>query len=117
VERVLDALASASAHRPVPLDRRARDEAENAPRDWVAIEEHGFARIEDEILVDSLLDVLSPRERIVVALRFHEDLLQREVAELVGISQMQVSRTLASATAKLREAARNEPKPLLLTVD
>jgi DNA-directed RNA polymerase specialized sigma subunit len=38
----------------------------------------------------------------VVTLRFREDLLQREIAQLLRTSQMQISRTLTKAIATLQ---------------
>jgi RNA polymerase sigma-B factor len=38
----------------------------------------------------------------VLDLRFREDLMQREIADRLGISQMQVSRLIARSLATLR---------------
>ena len=54
---------------------------------------------------------LTPREREVVRLRFEEDLTQAEIGELIGVSQMQVSRVLRQAIARLRTLARVEADP------
>jgi RNA polymerase sigma-B factor len=102
VERVLEALATVSAHYPVALERLSRDEDDATPMP-VGVDEPGFARVDDAVAVDALLDLLPERERIVTILRFREDLFQREIAELVGVSQMQISRILATAIARLRE--------------
>jgi RNA polymerase sigma-B factor len=48
---------------------------------------------------------LSDRDWEVVRLRVEEDLLQREIAERVGVSQMQVSRILRDAVSRLQVAA------------
>ena len=48
---------------------------------------------------------LTPREREVLRLRFVEDLVQREIAERVGVSQMHVSRILRDTLAHLADAA------------
>ena len=48
------------------------------------------------------LEVLPEREREIVRLRFYEDLTQAEIADLLGISQMHVSRLLAKALGRLR---------------
>jgi RNA polymerase sigma-B factor len=48
------------------------------------------------------LELLPEREREIVRLRFYEDLTQAEIAELLGISQMHVSRLLAKALGRLR---------------
>jgi RNA polymerase sigma-B factor len=49
--------------------------------------------------------VLDDRAREVVRLRYSEDLLQREIAERVGCSQMHVSRILRDAVATLADHA------------
>jgi RNA polymerase sigma-B factor len=51
---------------------------------------------------------LTPREREVVRLRFEEDLTQAAIGERIGVSQMQVSRVLRQAIARLRTLARVE---------
>jgi len=104
VERVLDALQSASAHRPETLEPRPHD-GEEPPAATAAIEDNGYDHVEDAAAVDSLLDHLSERDRFVVELRFRHDLLQREIADVVGLSQMQVSRILTHSLATLSELA------------
>jgi RNA polymerase sigma-B factor len=59
-------------------------------------------RSEARELVRTGLRALSPRERRIVALRFYRDLSQERIAEEVGLSQVQVSRVLASSLAKMR---------------
>jgi RNA polymerase sigma-B factor len=108
IESVLEALASDTAHRPIALDRPRGDEADEPPPALAATEEHGFAEVEDAVAVNSLLDRLPPRDRLIVALRFREDMFQREIAALLGISQMQVSRVLARSIATLQQHAEDE---------
>jgi len=52
--------------------------------------------------VRAALDVLSPRERRVVALRYYRDWSQQRIADEVGLSQVQVSRVLSSSLLKMR---------------
>jgi RNA polymerase sigma-B factor len=108
LEQVLEALASDTAHRPVALDRPTRDGEDEPQRALAAAEERGFASVEDSVAVDALLDHLPERERLVVKLRFREDLLQREIADLLGVSQMQVSRMLTKSIAALQQYAGGE---------
>jgi RNA polymerase sigma-B factor len=105
VDSVLEALASDSAHHPIPLDRGLGDGEADAAGVLAAADDRGYSDIEDVATVDSLLDRLPGHERDVVRLRFREDLLQREIADRVGVSQMHVSRLLAKAIADLRDLA------------
>jgi RNA polymerase sigma-B factor len=56
----------------------------------------------------ALVPSLTPREREVVRLRFEEDLTQAAIGERIGMSQMQVSRVLRQAIARLRTLALAE---------
>ena len=48
------------------------------------------------------------RERRVLVLRFVEDLTQTQIADQIGVSQMQVSRILRRALSRLRELTQSE---------
>ena len=107
VEHVLEALASDTAHRPIALDQPRRDDADEPPRAIAATNDRGYADVEDAVALDSLLDRLPPRDRLVVELRFREDMLQREIAAALGISQMQVSRVLSRSIRALHDYAED----------
>jgi RNA polymerase sigma-B factor len=53
------------------------------------------------------LQALPPRDRIVLHLRFVEDLTQAEIADRVGVSQMHVSRLIRRALERLRTVAEH----------
>jgi RNA polymerase sigma-B factor len=53
---------------------------------------------------------LPERERQILYLRFGEDLTQAEIAERIGISQMQVSRLLRRAVRRLQEMTSERPR-------
>ena len=50
-----------------------------------------------------MLAQISERDRMVLHLRFVEDMTQSEIAERVGVSQMHVSRILRATIEKLRQ--------------
>ena len=58
---------------------------------------------DDRIMIEDALDDLSPREREVIELRFKEGLTQIEMAERLGISQVQVSRLLRRTLKKIQD--------------
>ena len=107
-EDVLEALQARHARRAGSLDapRREEDEAGATVGDAIGVPEEGFERAEDRALLRSLMKGLSPRDRLVLRLRFERDLTQQQIGEHVGISQMQVSRILRRCVARLRDCAR-----------
>ena len=52
------------------------------------------------------MKALRARERLILHLRFAEDMTQSEIAERIGVSQMHVSRLIRRALARLRAVAR-----------
>ena len=69
----------------------------------IAVEEAGFSATEDATALDGLLSDLSERERQILRLRFTEDLTQSQIGEIIGYSQMHVSRVLRTSLERLRE--------------
>ena len=56
--------------------------------------------------IEPALRALPARQRVILGLRFQEDMTQAEIATRLGISQMHVSRLLRQALGRLREVAR-----------
>jgi RNA polymerase sigma-B factor len=65
----------------------------------------GYARVEHAMLLEDLLAALDARAREVVRLANRDGMLQREIAERVGCSQMHVSRILRDALNRMRLGA------------
>ena len=57
----------------------------------------------ESICLKSALDRLSERERMVISLRYFHALTQQKVAQIIGVSQVQVSRIEKKALSHLRE--------------
>jgi len=81
------------------------DESDATRQDAIGIEDAGFLRVQQRATIDQLTVVLTERERRVLKLRFDEDLTQEQIGQCIGVSQMQVSRLIRGALAKLAEAA------------
>jgi RNA polymerase sigma-B factor len=62
-----------------------------------------LGQIEDVLSVRPLLERLSPRDRRILALRFFQGWTQQQIADDVGVTQMQVSRLISKALRRLRE--------------
>jgi RNA polymerase sigma-B factor len=100
IEDVLDALQSAQAHRTRSFDEPAGEDSTLAESLGTSDPELGRAEI--RVLLDDAFGVLSERDREILRLRFEEDMTQTEISERIGVSQMQVSRLIRQALARLR---------------
>ena len=108
-EQVLEAREAAGAYRAVSLDRpRSDEDDEGELADAFGAEDRGFALAEDAATVQRLMRVLTDREKEVLRLRFEEDLTQSEIGQIVGVSQMHVSRLIRQSVARLRSAAEGD---------
>jgi RNA polymerase sigma-B factor len=102
-EEVLDALEAGAAQRAESLNVPVVDGDEGRSfLDLHGEPDAGYARVMDASMLDDLTACLDMRSREVLRLHFHEDLLQREIAERIGCSQMQVSRIVRDALSRLR---------------
>jgi RNA polymerase sigma-B factor len=105
-EAVLEARLLRTAHRADSLDAPYDDDDPHTPSEYALPRvDAGYSEVETAADVEALLDHLSERERVIVLMRFREDMTQREIAERVGISQMHVSRLLRTSLGQLRELA------------
>ena len=59
--------------------------------------------IVDNIVLKDIIDNLEPREKQIITLRYFEDKTQSQVAKLIGVSQVQVSRIEKKVLTKIRE--------------
>jgi RNA polymerase sigma-B factor len=107
---VLEVLEANHNRRPLSLDRPTggEDSDEAAPSEWIGTEDEGFELVEGRIALDSALPFLDERERLVLRLRFVDDMTQSQIAERVGHSQMHVSRILRRALARIREQIKQQ---------
>jgi RNA polymerase sigma-B factor len=107
---VLEVLEANHNRRPLSLDRPAggEDFEDAPPSEWVGEEDERFELVEGRIALDAALPYLEERERIVLHLRFIEDMTQSQIAERIGHSQMHVSRILRRALTRIRERIEEE---------
>jgi RNA polymerase sigma-B factor len=107
VEDVLEAMEAATAYDAASLD--APRPGLDGDSDWsygdsIAREEPGYELVEIGEALRGTLTALPERERMILRLRFAEDLTQAEIAERVGVSQMHVSRLLRRSLDRLSAA-------------
>jgi RNA polymerase sigma-B factor len=106
-EQVLEAMEASSAYDAVSLDsfRFGEDGDGETYAESIGFDDERFDLVEYGATIAPTLRALPPRDRIVLRLRFVEDLTQAEIAERVGVSQMHVSRLIRRALDRLRTVA------------
>ena len=108
-EDVLEALDAGNAHHALSIDAAAPegDDEDRPPIvESLGEGEPGYEAIEYGEAIAPVLDDLSGRDRVIVHLRFVDDRTQTEIADEVGVSQMQVSRILRATRERFRERVR-----------
>jgi RNA polymerase sigma-B factor len=106
-EQVLEAMEAATAYDAVSLESyRFGDEGDGETyADSIGVEDDRYELVEYGATIEPTLQALPARDRIVLHLRFVEDMTQAEIAERVGVSQMHVSRLIRRALERLRTVA------------
>ena len=115
-EEVLEALQAGDAYHATSLDAHRTDDEDGFNlADLLGGDDDGYRLAEHRVLLTSVLEELDERDREILRLRFEEDMTQHEIAAIVGVSQMQVSRLLRRSLNVLRMAAerRAEREPAL----
>jgi RNA polymerase sigma-B factor len=107
VEDVLEAMEAATAYEATSLDAPRPGDDDDGAWTWgesVSVDEPGYELVEIGETLRGTLEALPERERMILRLRFGQDLTQAEIAERVGVSQMHVSRLLRRSLDRLAAA-------------
>jgi RNA polymerase sigma-B factor len=103
---VLTGLDAGTAHYAVSLDAPlspAEEEDPDTLGDSLGEVDESYGLVETTMSLSAAVGRLPHLERKALVLRLERDLKQTEIAEALGCSQMQVSRLLRRAAARLRE--------------
>jgi len=101
-EQVIEALDVARSYSGVPLDEITAPESGFGAA-ILADEDTELLRVELREVLRPALAALPEREQEVLLLRFGAGKSQTEIAGIVGVSQMQVSRLISRSLTRLRE--------------
>ena len=106
---VLEVLEANQNRRTLSLDHPAGAEDSDDPlTEWLGDEDEGYELIEGRLALEEAIPHLSERERLVLRLRFAEDMTQSQIAEQIGCSQMHVSRILRRTLDRIRQRIEAE---------
>jgi RNA polymerase sigma-B factor len=98
---VAEAIGSVTSLRPLSLEAPLSDGDATLGSLLPSIDQR-LEQSDDRLRVRRLLSRLTPRERRILYLRFFEERTQREIADDLGVTQMQVSRLLTGILGRLR---------------
>jgi RNA polymerase sigma-B factor len=103
VDDVLDALQTSKVRFCISLDTPVDQPGSGTVTlgETLGAEDDSYSRVEARIDLEACIRRLPYPQRTALALRLGQDLKQREIAERLGCSQMQVSRLLVRAIKKV----------------
>jgi RNA polymerase sigma-B factor len=104
-EEILEAQELGQAYNLLSLDTEVSPEGERKSQtlgDYIGTTDAGLTLLEDKANLERAFEVLSGRERVILYLRFYENVSQTEIAKRLNVSQMHVSRLQQKALEKLK---------------
>lgn len=105
-EAVLETMEMTQSYKALSVDYRHDVDSEGGAislLELVGENEDGYRQADIHMMLESVMPVLPEREQHILKLLFFENLSQHEVGELLGISQMHVSRLQRRSLRKLRQ--------------
>jgi RNA polymerase sigma-B factor len=106
VEEVVEALEASTAFDAVSLETpRNGDDDTGSYAETVGADDRGYEMVEYAAAIAPTMNAMPVRDRLVLRLRFEEDLTQSDIAQRLGISQMHVSRIIRRSLTRLRTVA------------
>jgi len=102
-DEVLEALAADGCYTPTSLDTPVGEQGDAVLGDTLATEDPAMDEAEARVMLLPAVRALPERDRRVLYLRFFKQQTQSQIAEQIGVTQMQVSRILSRVLAQLRD--------------
>ncbi|HYK74434.1 MAG TPA: RNA polymerase sigma factor SigB [Pseudoneobacillus sp.] len=106
-EEILEAMEMGKSYQALSVDHSIEADAEGGTvtlLDIVGDVDQGYERINQKLVLEKVLHVLTERERQIIQYTYLDNLSQKDAGDKLGISQMHVSRLQRRAIKKLREA-------------
>src|SRR3954453_2870456 len=106
-EEVLEAMEMGKSYQAASVDQSIETGSEGSSvtiLDIMGSHDEGFEKVDQKLLLQSVLHVLSNKEKEIIHRTFVENKSQKETGQDLGISQMHVSRLQKKAIEKLRKA-------------
>jgi RNA polymerase sigma-B factor len=107
-DQVVEARLSAHAYRPWSFEQPVAGTDDLRLIDVLSGDDPALGAVDRRESLRKALAVLPVRERRVIGLRFVGELTQSQIAQRIGVSQMQVSRLLTHSLMRLRDALQTD---------
>ena len=93
---------------PVSLNDKGKegDNDDNELMDKISTDQD--KKMLEQIILKDMLNHLEPREQKIVILRFYRDMTQGEIAKMMGVSQVQISRLENKILEKLKNLYKSD---------
>jgi RNA polymerase sigma-B factor len=101
-ERVIEALDATSVRSVASLDAPVTTEASSAVQRGLATSDPMLRSVENRTALLQVVALLEEDDRVLLDRYFGQNLSQQQIAGLMGVSQMQVSRSLARVLRRVR---------------
>ncbi|ALC83816.1 MULTISPECIES: RNA polymerase sigma factor SigB [Bacillus] len=111
-EEVLETMEMGKSYQALSVDHSIEADSDGSTvtiLDVVGSKESGYEQVNQRMMLESVLYVLSDREKQIIDLTYIQNKSQKETGDILGISQMHVSRLQRKAVKKLREALTADP--------
>ncbi|MFJ6621444.1 SigB/SigF/SigG family RNA polymerase sigma factor [Kitasatospora sp. NPDC091335] len=103
-EEVVEGLTASNGHTAGSLDTSSEDDDRpGCLGERLGEEDRDLSLVEDLVALKPLVGALPERDRLILSMRFCEDMTQSQIGERLGLSQMHVSRLLSRTLRRLRE--------------
>ncbi|USK34142.1 RNA polymerase sigma factor SigB [Bacillus sp. F19] len=106
-EEVLETMEMGKSYQALSVDHSIEADSDGSTvtiLDIVGSKEEGYEQVNQKLMLESVLHVLSDREKEIIHHTYILNKSQKEAGEILGISQMHVSRLQRRAITKLKEA-------------
>lgn len=110
-EEVLEAMEMGRSYQALSVDHSIEADSDGGTvtlLDVVGNVDDGYEKVNQRLVLEKVLHVLTEREREVIQYTYLDNLSQKDAGERLGISQMHVSRLQRKAIKKLQEAIHAE---------
>lgn len=106
-EEIIEAMEGARAYSTYSLDRTYEDSGEEGEsavlEKYTAVEDKGYTMIEYDEIIKNVLGKLSEEDQLIFKMRFLENKTQAEIADMLNVSQMTISRAEKAIKEKFKK--------------